>query len=268
MLYIIQYIFSRFCVWSKFPCGFEWSCVHKEIPFSFNFCFVLFYLNVKLNLWKLILNLKDLLQLFMRSYNINNDALASWISLAVFLDSLLFPLQKMKAGSAVQNGCPWSFGGEKAILSWTQRVHDPMHHWAAIEIRGNWWTQRFNRSILTLFFLATAGLEQQEISSSFLLQKESLKWLHVAQINFLYFYCSYHSLPLVSACLLPHQFYSVAVSPPGIFFMKGLHCRHAKNGDCMRRKSPHVCIHIKECSTRFPANTQSYCIFLLISIPW
>lgn len=132
----------------------------------FNLIFVLFYLNVKPKLWKLILNLKDPLQPFMRSYNINNDALASWISLPVFLDSLLFPLQEMKAGSVVQNECPWGFGGEKAILAWTQKGHDPMYHWAAIEGRGNWWTQRFNSSILILPCLATAELEQQEVSSS------------------------------------------------------------------------------------------------------
>lgn len=126
--------------------------------------FVLFYLNVKPKLWKLILNLKDPLQPFMESYNINNDALASWISLPVFLDSLLFPLQEMKAGSVVQNGCPWGFGEEKAILAWTQRGHNPMHHWAAIEGSGNWWIQRLNSSIQILFCLATAELEQQEVS--------------------------------------------------------------------------------------------------------
>lgn len=239
MLYIIQYTFSRFYVWSKLPCGFRRSYVIRKS--LFHFIFVLFYLNIKPKLWKLILNLKDPLQPFMRSYNINNDALASWISLPVFLDSLLLALQEMKSGSAVRNGCPWGFGGEKAILTWTQRGHDPLHHWAAIEGRGNWWTQRFNSSLLILFCLAIAELEQQEVSSSSCckrrVQCNQNDCMQPSFISYI-FHCSHHSQPLVSVCLLPHQLYSVAVSPPGKFFRKGVHCRHTKNGDCTRRKNP------------------------------
>lgn len=174
----------------------------------FHLIFVLFYLNVKPKLWKLILNLKDPLQPFMRSYNINNDALASWISLPVFLDSLLFPLQEMKAGSAAQNGCPWGFGGEKAILAWTQRGHDPMHHWAAVEGRGDWWTQRFNSSILVLFCSGRAELEQWEVSSrSCSKRRVQCNQMGCMQPSFISytFHCSHHSLHLVSACLLPHS---------------------------------------------------------------